>query len=66
MNQNDKFTLVEPEYAIFSSPAYGPVFGKGPCDLQIISDTSKDPYTFADIGLVYKNSNYKYGDLESQ
>ncbi len=66
MNQNDKFTLVGPLISMCNHANFGPIFGRcGPCDLQIRSG-NQDPQTFADIGQYYTNSNYKYGDLESQ
>ncbi len=50
---------------MFGNAGYGPIFGRSPCDLQIESGTQSSQ-TFADIGQAYTNSNYKYGNLESQ
>jgi hypothetical protein len=57
LTHNDKFTLMDPSRAICNGNNIGPSFGNGP-DL-VLKNKGNDNLCTADIGVAYKNVNYK-------
>ena len=54
LTHNDKFTLQQPENAIWNHPNYGPRFGSG-CDLKVHDKSNLNNDSYANICVSYHN-----------
>ena len=64
LTHNDKFTLQQPDKAIYNYCDYGPTFGGGH-DICVHDKANSNNSSYANICSSYHNEKYKKGDKAS-
>ncbi len=59
-NKPFKIKCANSDYAILTSPSYGPIFGSG-SDIFISSGSNSNQESYSLFGFTYKHADYQYG-----